>query len=149
MTEDWRTNLIESRADIADLLDSARRIAVLGIKTERQPGQPAFYVPEYLQSAGYEVVPIPVYYPDVTEILGQEVYRSVASVPGPIDLVVVFRRPQDLGVHLEDLLQARPAAVWLQSGIQDDGFARTLAESGIRVVQNRCAMTEHHFARRG
>ncbi|HEX5725454.1 MAG TPA: CoA-binding protein, partial [Longimicrobiaceae bacterium] len=99
--------------------------------------------PEYLQRAGFEVVPVPVYFPEVTQILGQKVYRRVADVPGGVDLVNVFRRSQDVPPHLDDILAARPKAVWLQSGIRHDESARRLAEAGIRVVQDRCAMVEH------
>lgn len=140
---DWRENLIEDSRGVAEVLRSAKRVAVLGIKTENQAGQPAFFVPEYLQRAGYEVIPVPVYYPDVTQILGKPVYRSVSAAPGPIDLVVVFRRPADVAGHVDDLLQARPAAVWLQSGIRNEDAARQLAEAGIKVVQDRCTMVEH------
>ena len=144
---DWRENLIEDGDGIAEVLRGAKRVAVLGIKTEQQGGQPAFYVPEYLQRAGYEVIPVPVYYPDATEILGQPVYRSVAAVPSPVDLVVVFRRSRDVAGHLKDLLEAKPKAVWMQSGIRDEQVARELAEAGIRVVQDRCAMVEHRRLR--
>lgn len=144
---DWRDNLVDDPAGVAGLLRSARRVAVLGIKTEQQVGQPAFYVPEYLQRAGYEVVPVPVYYPQVTEILGQPVYRAVADVPGEVDLVIVFRRSADVPAHVDDLLAARPAAVWMQSGIRNEDAARRLAEAGIRVVQDRCAMVEHRRLR--
>jgi uncharacterized protein len=122
---------------------SARRVAVLGIKTEAQSDQPAFYVASYLQNAGVEVIPVPVYYPDVKTILGQQVYRRVADVPGPIDIVDVFRRGQDVAGHLDDLLAARPRAVWLQSGIRNDQVAERLVEAGILVVQDRCLMVEH------
>lgn len=140
---DWRTNLVEDSAGIREVFQGTRRIAVLGIKTEAQAGQPAFYVPEYLQRAGYEIIPVPVYYPDATTILGQPVYRRVADVPGPVDLVVVFRRSQDVPPHAEDLLAAKPKAVWMQSGIRNQDVARRLAEAGIRVVQDRCAMIDH------
>jgi predicted CoA-binding protein len=144
---DWRENLVDDPAGIADVLRSARRVAVLGIKTEQQGGQPAFYVPEYLQRVGYEVVPVPVYYPAVTEILGQPVYRTVADVPGEVDLVVVFRRSADVPAHVDDLIAARPGAVWMQSGIRNEEAARRLAEAAIRVVQDRCAMVEHRRLR--
>src|ERR1700753_2539431 len=107
-------------ADLPALFARTKRIAVLGIKTEAQRGQPAFDVPRYLQHAGFEVVPVPVYYPDVTTILGQPVYRRLADIPGPVDLVDVFRRPSDLDPHVGDLLAKRPAAVWLQLGIRND-----------------------------
>ena len=137
------TNLIEDEAGVRRVVQSARRVAVLGIKTEAQSGQPAFYVPQYLAEAGVEVVPVPVYYPEVTEILGRKVYRKLADVPGELDLVDVFRRPQDIDQHLEDLLAKRPRAVWFQSGIRNDAAAARLAQAGIQVVQDRCLMVDH------
>lgn len=134
--------IIEDRADIRRIARGARRVAVLGIKTERQADQPAFYVPSALQRAGVEIVPVPVYYPDVTEILGATVYRRVADVPGELDIVDVFRRPADLAAHLDDLVAKKPRVVWLQSGIRDDSFARRLTEAGIDVVQDHCLMVE-------
>jgi predicted CoA-binding protein len=92
-------------------------------------------------------VPVPVYYPETTEILGEPVYRAVAEVPGEIDLVLVFRRSQDVPPHVDDLLAAKPKAVWMQSGIQNAEAARRLEEAGIQVVQNRCAMVEHRMLR--
>lgn len=141
--EDWRSNLVTSDAEVAQLWRDTKRIAVLGIKTEAQGGQPAFYVPEYLQRAGFDIVPVPVYYPDATEILGQPVYRTVAEVPGEIDMVNVFRRSQDVAPHVDDILAAKPKSVWMQSGIRNEEAARRFAEAGIRVVQDRCAMVEH------
>jgi uncharacterized protein len=140
---DARENLIEDEAGVRRVVQAARRVAVLGIKTEAQSGQPAFYVPQYLAEAGVEVVPVPVYYPEVTEILGRKVYRKLADVPGELDLVDVFRRPQDIDGHLEDLLAKRPKAVWFQSGIRNDAAAQRLAEAGIQVVQDRCLMVDH------
>ncbi len=135
--------VIEDDREIATLLLGTRRIAVLGIKTEVQANQPAFYVADYLVKAKLDVVPVPVYYPEVTRILGQPVFRKLVDIPGSIDLVDVFRRPQDLHDHLDDILAKRPRAVWLQLGIRDDAFAHALAEAGIDVVQDRCLMVEH------
>jgi predicted CoA-binding protein len=135
--------IIEDWAEIARIAKSARRIAVLGIKTERQRGQPAFDVPAYLQRAGIEIIPVPVYYPDVTTILGARVVRRVVDAGASIDIANVFRRPVDLHGHLEDLIAAKPSCVWLQSGIRDDAFALRLTHAGIDVVQDRCLMVEH------
>jgi uncharacterized protein len=146
---DWRRNLVETDAGLRELLEATRRIAVLGIKTEAQSYQPAFYVPQYMASAGFEVIPVPVYYPDATEIMGRKVYRRLADVPGEIDMVNVFRRSQDVRPHVEDILAAGPKSVWMQSGIRDDGVAEQLARAGIKVVQDRCLMVEHRaLARR-
>ena len=143
MDESWRENLVTSEEGIAAMLRETKRIAVLGIKTEAQAGQPAFYVPEYLHNAGLDVVPVPVYYPDVTEVLGKKVFRAVADVPGPVDMVNVFRRSQDVAPHVDDILEARPKFVWMQSGIRNEEAARRFAQAGIKVVQDRCLMVEH------
>ena len=135
--------ILTSEAAISDLVRRARRIAVLGIKTEAQADQPAFYVAEYLQHAGLEVVPVPVYYLSVTTILGKPVYRRLVDVPGEIDLVDVFRRPADIMQHLGDLLAKRPRAVWFQLGIRNDAAAEALSAAGIDVVQSRCLMVDH------
>src|SRR5947209_6392623 len=113
----WQQNLLDSSEQIRELLLNTKRIAVLGIKTERQAGQPAFYVPEYLAAVGFEIIPVPVYYPEVTEILGQKVYRRLADIPVEVDLVNIFRRSQDIDQHVEDIITKAPKAVWLQSGI--------------------------------
>jgi predicted CoA-binding protein len=134
---DWRENLVESRDGITSILAETKRIAVLGIKTEAQRDHPAFYVPEYMAEAGYEIVPVPVYYPDVSEILGEPVYRTLAEIPEPVDMVNVFRRAQDIPPHLSDILAAHPKVVWIQTGIRNDAAAETLARTGIKVVQDR------------
>lgn len=140
---DWKDNLIENRAQIRQLIMNTHRIAVLGIKTEAQAAQPSVYVPQYLLRAGFEIIPVPVYYPEVTEILGAPVYRRLVDVPGEVDLVDVFRRPQDIDGHVDDILSKKPKAVWFQSGIRNDHAAEALARAGIQVVQDRCLMVEH------
>jgi uncharacterized protein len=139
---DWRDNILTEDAKVRDLLARTRRIAVLGIKTEAQADRPAFYVPRFLAERGLEIVPVPVYYPDAKEILGRPVYRRVSDVPGPVDLVDVFRRSEDVAGHVEDLLGKRPRAVWLQLGIRNDAAAEALAKVGILVVQDRCLMVD-------
>ncbi len=139
---DWHQNLIDDDAGAFRILRDSERLAILGIKPEDHALQPAFYVPRFLQQAGYEIVPVPVYYPEATSILGQPVYRTLAAVPGPIDLVVVFRRPRDIPPHVPDILAKNPKAVWFQLGIRNDEAARALAEGGIEVVQDRCTMVE-------
>src|SRR5215472_9227892 len=111
----WQENLIDKTEQIAALIRATERIAVLGIKTEAQADQPSVYVPMYLQKAGFEIVPVPVYYPDATIILGEKVYRRLVEIPGEIDMV----------------------DVWLQSGIRNDAAAEIFAKAGIKVVQDR------------
>ena len=138
---DWRAHLVESREGIDRILRTTRRVAVLGIKIAAS-GQPAYYVPEYAQRSGYEIVPVPVYYPEVTEILGAKVYRTLREIPGDVDLVNVFRRPKDIPPHVDDILAKRPKVVWFQLGIRHDAAAETFAKAGIDVVQDRCLLVE-------
>ena len=136
----WRAHLLDSPAQIKTLLENTHRIAVLGIK--ENPQQPAHFVPEYAQKAGYEIIPVPVYHKDLTEMLGQKVYRAVADIPGEVDLVDVFRRPADIPPHVDDIIAKKPKAVWFQSGIRNDEAAEKLARAGIDVVQDHCLMVE-------
>ena len=139
----WRDNILTSSDQIRDLLSETKTIAVLGIKTEAQFDQPAFYVPKYMQNVGFKIIPVPVYYPDVTEILGEKVYRKLSDIPDEIDMVNVFRRPRDIPPHVDDLLAKQPKSVWMQLGISHQAVAEQLAQAGIRVVQDRCLMVDH------
>jgi predicted CoA-binding protein len=136
----WRKHLLETPAQIKNLLEDTRRIAVLGIKARQE--QPAYFVPEYAQKAGYEIVPVPVYHKDLTEMLGEKVYRAVADVPGEVDMVNVFRRPSDIPPHVDDIIAKGPKSVWFQLGIRNDEAAEKLARAGIDVVQDHCLMVE-------
>ena len=139
-TDNWRAHLLDTPARIKQLLESTHRIAVLGIKPD--PMQPAFYVPEYAQQAGYEIVPVPVYYKELTVMHGEKVYRKLTDIPGEIDMVNVFRRPVDIPPHVDDIIAKKPKSVWFQLGIRNDAAAETLARAGIDVVQDRCLLVE-------
>jgi predicted CoA-binding protein len=89
------------------------------------------------------VIPVPVYYPDVTHILSRQVYRKVADIPEDVDMVNVFRRPEDVTAHVDDILAKKPKSVWMQLGISNDAAAERFARAGIKVVQNRCLMVDH------
>lgn len=139
---DWKNNLIEDTGRAREALLESKRLAILGIKPEDHSGQPAFYVSSYLQDAGYEIVPVPVYYPDTTEILGQPVHRKLDTV-GPVDMVIVFRRPRDINQHVDEIVAAAPRFVWFQQGIRNEEAAEAFARAGIGVIQDRCSMVEH------
>lgn len=139
----WRDNILTTDDAVREMLQQTKTIAVLGIKPESHAGQPASYVPKYMADRGYEIIPVPVYYPEVTEILGKPVYRDLTKVPGEIDLLNVFRRSEDIAKHTFEILQKRPKAVWFQLGIRNDEIAEKLAEAGIKVVQDLCLMVEH------
>lgn len=136
-------NILTTDDEIREMLQTAKTIAVLGIKPESHASQPAFYVPKYMADHGYKVIPVPVYYPEVTEILGEKVYRDLNDIPGEIDLLNIFRRSEDIAKHTLDILTKRPRAVWFQLGIRNDEVAERLAEAGIKVVQDLCLMVEH------
>jgi len=140
---DWKANIIESNDGILEVVRQTKSIAVLGIKPESRSGQPAYYVPEYMAQHGYEIIPVPVYYPEVIEILGRPVFRRLAAIGKSIDMVNVFRRDHDIPPHVTDLIEARPKFVWFQLGIRNDEAAETLARAGIKVVQDRCLLIEH------
>ena len=133
----WQDNLLDAPQQIRDLIGHTKRIAVLGIKTDAQADQPSVYVPMYLQKAGFEIIPVPVYYPEATVILGEKVYRKLIDIPGDIDMVDVFRRSHDVAGHIDDVLAKRPNSVWFQSGIRNDAAAEIFAKAGIKVVQDR------------
>src|ERR1043165_2935423 len=105
-------NLLTSTEDILQLIRDTKSIAVLGIKPESHADQAAHYVPAHMAAAGYDVIPVPVYYPDVTEILGKKVYRKLTEIGRAIDMVNVFRRPQDIAQHVDEILAAKPKSVW-------------------------------------
>jgi predicted CoA-binding protein len=139
---DWKDNLINDNAGIEKMLRETKSIAVLGIKPESHADQAAHYVPAHMAAAGFEIIPVPVYYPEVTKILGKPVFRSVAAIGRRVDMVNVFRRPNDIPPHVDDIIAAKPKFVWFQLGIRNDESARKLAEAGIKVVQDRCLMVE-------
>ena len=137
----WRARLLDTPQQLRALLERVHRIAVLGVKTP-ESGQPAYYVPDHAYRAGYDVIPVPVYYPEMRELFGNPVYRTLAAIPGESDLVDVFRRPKDIPMHLDDMLEKRPKAGWIQSGIRHDAVAEELARAGIEVAQDRCLLAE-------
>jgi predicted CoA-binding protein len=143
---DWRRHLVDDDDGLRRIIADTKRIAVLGMKVH--PDQPAYYVPEYAHSVGMTIVPVPVYYPDITEIMGEPVFRRVADIPGEVDMVNVFRRSHDVPPHVDDIIAKRPKAVWLQLGIRNDAAAERLAKAGIDVVQDRCLLVELRRLRR-
>jgi len=133
----WQENLLSDLEEIRNLIRQTKRIAVLGIKTDAQADQPSVYVPMYLKKTGFEIIPVPVYYPEATVILGETVYRRLVDIPGDIDMVDVFRRSNDINGHIEDILAKKPKSIWFQSGIRNDTAAEIFAKAGIKVVQDR------------
>ncbi len=133
---------LRTDAQIAEALRSARIVAVLGAHPE--PSRPASYVPEYLHGQGYRILPVN---PQCAgrSLWGEPVRASLAELGVPVDIVDVFRRPDQLPGHLAEILamSPRPRLVWLQQGIRHDDFARALQAEGIDVVQDHCALVDH------
>src|SRR2546428_9588454 len=139
---DWKSNVIEDTEAIQGVIRGTKIIAVLGIKPESRADQAAHYVPAHMAAAGYDVIPVPVYYPEVTEILGRKVFRKLTAIGRSIDMVNVFRRPEDIPQHVDDIIAAKPKSVWFHLSIRNDDAARKLAEAGIKNVPDRCLMVE-------
>ncbi len=129
-------------SEIAEILRKARVIAVLGLERDENADRPAYAGPMFLKEHGYEIIPVPVKYPDVKEVAGLHAYHSLAEIPQPVDIVEVFRTPRDIPKHLDDILAKNPKAVWFQSGIRNDEAAERLTRAGIQVVQDRCMKVE-------
>jgi uncharacterized protein len=143
MADAWRDHLLTTAAQVRSLLQGVQRVAVLGARPASFSHKAAYYVPQALQDMGLTIVPVVVHDHQDQAILGQPVFRRLADVPEPVDLVDVFRRPEDLPGHVDDLLASAPRAVWFQSGIRNDVVAEQLARAGIQVVQDRCLMVDY------
>lgn len=129
-------------ARLREILAGSPTVAVLGI--HREPEKAAFYVPEYLHDEGYRVIGVNPQFVD-EEILGEKVRATLKEIREPIDLVDVFRKPEAIPTHVEDILamHPRPKYVWFQLGIKHDEAAKQLEEAGIIVIQNRCTLADH------
>ncbi len=130
---------LSSDTELRDLLSRCRTVAVLGIKAGA--GDDAFQVPRHMQAAGWKIRPVN---PKLSSVLGEPCVLTLAEVPGPIDLVNVFRATAHVPAHVEEILALaqRPLGVWLQLGIRDDAAAERLESAGIAVVQDRCLMVD-------
>jgi hypothetical protein len=125
-------------AEIRDLLTRVRRIAVVGLSPK--PHRDSNRVARYLIERGYAVIPV---YPREDRILGQPVFRSVADIPGGVDLVDVFRRSESLPGVFDDALRAQAPAIWLQLDCIDEDGAQRARAAGVQVVMDRCLMVDH------
>lgn len=127
---------------IREILGSSPTIAVLGV--HREPEKAAFYVPEYLHDVGYRIIGVNPNFAG-HELFGEPVRATLSEIGEPVDMVDVFRRPEAIVDHVEDILamKPRPKVVWFQLGIRNDDAAKVLEAAGIEVVQNRCTLADH------
>lgn len=140
-SDEWKARLVDDRTGIARIINSVSRVAVIGIKPESAGGA-SYFVPQIMQEAGFKIIPVPVYFPDEQEILGEPVHRSLATIDPPADMVQLFRRSSDVPQHVDEILAAHPKVVWMQLGIKNDAAAERFARAGITVVQDRCFKIE-------
>lgn len=128
-----------SDAEAGRLLGRATTIAVVGLSAN--PEKPSHYVPKYLQEQGYTIIPVnPTAQGDV---LGKTVYPSLREVPGPIDIVDIFRPAADVPPIVDDAIGVRAKAVWMQEGIVNNAAADRARAAGLQVVMDKCMMKVH------
>lgn len=121
-------------------LQTAKTIAVLGASTN--PEKAGFYIPERMYSKGYRILPVnPANAGE--QMWGETVQPNLKAIAEPVDILNVFRRPEALNSHLEEILHLKPKLVWLQTGIRNDAFAQKLEAAGIPVVQDTCIAVAH------
>ena len=132
-------NLIESEAELGEIVRAARTVAVLGMRDETHADTAAYRIPVMLKERGLRVIPIN---PRIASALGEPSLPGDAALAGAVDILDVFRRPEFIPAHAEEILalppERRPRVVWLQSGIRHDEAAERLTAAGIDVVQDRC-----------
>lgn len=123
---------------IRKLLQSVKTIAVVGLSS--RPTKPAHYVPAYLQAQGYRIIPVN---PNLEQVLGEKAYPNLASIQEPVDLVLLFRRSEEVYPFVEQAIQIGAGAVWMQLGISDDKSAALAKDAGLDVVMDACMLIEH------
>lgn len=123
---------------MSQILHQARTIAVVGLTADSS--RPSYSIAAYLQSAGYRVVPVN---PNATTVLGERAYPDLTALPAPVDMALIFRRPEAVEAHVEQAIALDIPVVWLQPGARNDAAARRAREAGLTVVVDRCIRTEH------
>jgi hypothetical protein len=129
---------------IPQLLASSKTIAVVGLSSD--PLRPSFGVSEYMQSAGYRIIPVN---PAETEVLGEKAYARVTDIPEAVDIVNVFRRPNQVMAVVEDAIAKGAKAVWMQLGIVNEEAAAKARAAGLSVVMDKCILIEHRKLSKG
>jgi predicted CoA-binding protein len=123
---------------IADILKKYKTIAVVGLSSN--PMRPSFGVTEYMQGAGYRIVPVN---PNETEVLGEKSYARLEDVPEKIDIVNVFRRAEEVPPVVESAIRIGAKVVWMQSGVENEEAAVKARAAGLTVIEDACILVEH------
>ena len=130
---------IESDSDrITELLNTAKTIAVVGLTDS--PLRPSYGVSHYMRSQGYRIIPVN---PNIAEWEGEKAYASLLDVPDKIDIVNVFRRPEFVPEVVEQAIQIKAPAIWMQEGVIHEAAAEKARRAGIFVVMDLCILKEH------
>jgi len=124
---------------IAELLKQSRTIAVVGLSDSRI--RPAYGVSEYMQHAGYRIIPVN---PKIENVLGEKAYKQLEDIPEKVDIVNIFRRAEFVAPIVDSAIRIGAKAVWMQEGIVDDASAQRARQAGLKVVMDRCILKEHH-----
>ena len=128
----------QSAVVIDEILKNCRTIAVVGLSSN--PARPSCRVASYMQTQGYRVIPVN---PNETNVLGEPSYPSLASVPGTIDLVDIFRKSEDVLPIVDEAIARDAKAIWMQEGVVNEAAAARAAQAGLPVVMDRCWLKEH------
>ena len=123
---------------ISEILDSCRTIAVVGLSGKRY--RPSYGVAEYMQKAGYRIIPVN---PNEREVLGEKSYPDLDSVPEPVDIVDIFRRSEYVPEIVEAAIRKQAKVVWMQEGVIHEAAARRAEQAGLTVVMDRCILKDH------
>lgn len=123
---------------IFDILTKYKTIAVVGLSSN--PSRPSYGVTEYMQSSGYQIIPVN---PNETDVLGEPSYASLAEVPQKIEIVNVFRRAEEVPPVVDAAISARAKVIWMQLGIANEAAAEKARAAGIIVVMDACILVEH------
>ena len=123
---------------IRKILAESKTIAVVGLSSDRQ--RPSYFVASYLQYEGYRIIPVN---PNAKEILGEKSYPDIRSIPGPVDIVDVFRRPEECGEIVRQSIEKKARTVWFQLRIVNEAAADAARDAGLRVVMDKCVKMEH------
>lgn len=125
-------------AHLRRILDQSRRVAVVGLSANEM--RPSFFAAKYLQDHGYEIVPVN---PNYRQILGQKCYASLEDIPGPVDIVDLFRRADQVTPFAEQAIRIKAKVLWMQLGIVNEAAADRARAAGLEVIMDRCMKIEY------
>jgi predicted CoA-binding protein len=123
---------------IKEILERYKDIAVVGLSS--QTWRPSYSVSQYMQNAGYRIIPVN---PNEAEVLGEKAYPTLDDVPGPVEIVDIFRRPEFVPDIVESAIRRKAKVIWMQVGVVHEAAADRARAAGLEVVMDRCILVEH------